>query len=177
MCLEVDARGMVEFLGTLIEIPWTMNSCICILCESRRYQLDYNILYTKKKVKFSSILRMTENLSMVSDKNYNLNASEGFVILLTSKSILCFVDGFTLIMKSHSIAYLLNKSEHTYWILDLRGEAHSIYMGFVVKRPLFQECKGNVFFKVGRGRHQFSVRFKFFPGGAAPAPIRHPRKF
>ena len=42
---------------------------------------------------------------MVSHKNCNLIASEGFVTFLTSKLITCFIDGFTLIMKSQSIAY------------------------------------------------------------------------
>ena len=63
----------------------------------------------------------------MSHKNYNLNASEAFVIFLTSKLITCFIDGFTLIMKPQSIAYLLNGSEHIYWILALEGEVHSIW--------------------------------------------------
>ena len=60
---------------------------------------------------------------MVSRKYYNLSANEGFVILLTSKLIICFIGSFTLKMKSQSIAYLLNGSEHicTYKILDLEG--------------------------------------------------------
>ena len=82
---------------------------------------------------------MTKNLSMVSLKNYNLNANEGFVIFLTSKSITCFIDGFTLKMKSQSIAYLLNGSEHIYWILDLEGEVHSIWD---LSISGLQECKG-----------------------------------
>ena len=39
---------------------------------------------------------MTKTLSMVSHKNYNLNANEGFVMFLTSKLITCFIDSFTL---------------------------------------------------------------------------------
>ena len=35
---------------------------------------------------------------------------------LTSKLITRFVDGFTMKRKSQSIAYLLNGSEHIYWI-------------------------------------------------------------
>ena len=50
---------------------------------------------------------------MVSHKNYNLNANEGFVVFLNSKLITCFTDSFTLKRKSQSIAYLLNESEHT----------------------------------------------------------------
>ena len=57
---------------------------------------------------------MTKTLSMVSHKNYNLNTNEGFVMFLTSQLITC----------SQSIAYLLNESEHQYWILDLDNEVH-----------------------------------------------------
>ena len=63
---------------------------------------------------------------MVSHKNYVHNANEGLVISLTSMLITCFIDGFTLKMKSQSIVYILNRSEHIYWILDLEGEMHSI---------------------------------------------------
>ena len=63
---------------------------------------------------------------MVSQK-YNLCANEGFVIFLTSKLITYIIGGFTLKMKSRPIAYLLNGSEHIYWILDLEGEVHSIW--------------------------------------------------
>ena len=60
---------------------------------------------------------MTKTLSMVSDhKDYNLNAHEGFVIFSTSKLITCFIGGFILKTLSHSVAYLLNGSEHIYWI-------------------------------------------------------------
>ena len=74
------------------------------------------------------MFRITKNLSMVSQKIYDLNAHEGFVIFLTSKLIICFIDGFTLKMKSKSIAYLLNVSEHIYWIMDLQDEVHSIWV-------------------------------------------------
>ena len=70
---------------------------------------------------------MTKTLSVASHQNYNLGASESFVIFLTSKLITCFIDGVTLIMKSRSIIYLLNGSEHIYWILDLEGEVHLIW--------------------------------------------------
>ena len=69
---------------------------------------------------------MTKTLSMVSLKNYNLSDNEGFVILLTSKLITCFIDDFTSKVKSQSIAYLLNESEHKYWIWDLVDEVHLI---------------------------------------------------
>ena len=48
---------------------------------------------------------MTQTLPMVSHKNYNLGANEGFAIFLTSKFIICFIDGYTLKMKFQSIAY------------------------------------------------------------------------
>ena len=88
---------------------------------------------------------MTKTLSMVRRKIYNLNANEGFVIFLTSKLITGFIDGFTLEMKSQSIAYLLNGSEHIYWIWDLEGEVHSIWDLCVSG---LQECKGTDFFEV-----------------------------
>ena len=90
------------------------------------------------------MFRMTKTLSMVSHKNYNLSANEGFVIFLTSKLITCFIDGFTSKMKSQSIAYLLNGSEHIYWILDLEDEVHSIW---VIWTSGLQECKGNFIFR------------------------------
>ena len=49
-------------------------------------------------------------------------------------------------MKPQSIAYLLNGSEHIYWILDLEGEVHSIWDLWISG---LQECKGNGFFEVG----------------------------
>ena len=58
---------------------------------------------------------------MVSRKHYNLNASKGFVIFLTSKLSTCFIGGFTLTMKPQLIAHSLNESERIYWILDLEG--------------------------------------------------------
>ena len=55
---------------------------------------------------------MRKTLSMESHKDYNLNANEGFVILLAFKSMTCFIDGFTSKLKSQTILYLLNGSEH-----------------------------------------------------------------
>ena len=46
---------------------------------------------------------MTKSLSVVSDKNYNLNGNEDFVMFLTSKLITCSIDGFTLKMKSSEL--------------------------------------------------------------------------
>ena len=64
---------------------------------------------------------------MASHKNFNLNVNEDFAMFLTSKLIMCFIDGFTFIMKSQSIANLLIGSAHVYWILDREGEVHSIW--------------------------------------------------
>jgi hypothetical protein len=70
---------------------------------------------------------MTKTLSMASHKNYKLCANEDFVMLLTSKLIICFIDGFTSKLKSQLIAYSLNGSEHIYWILDIEDEVYSIW--------------------------------------------------
>ena len=69
---------------------------------------------------------MTKILSMVSRKKYNLNANEGFVMLLTSKLITCFIGGFTLTMKPQSIAHLLNGSEHIFWTLEVTCTQYGI---------------------------------------------------
>ena len=63
---------------------------------------------------------------MVSHKNYNLNVSEDSIMILTSKLVTCFIDGFTSGMKSQSIPYLPIGSAHIYCNLDLEGEVHSI---------------------------------------------------
>ena len=98
---------------------------------------------------------MTDILSMVSHKNYNLNANEGgFVIFLTSKLITCFIDGVTSNIKSQSIAYLLNGSERIYWILDIEDEVYSIWVIWTIN---FQECKGNFVIKVVQSGQQFAV--------------------
>ena len=64
---------------------------------------------------------------MVSHINYNLSTNEGFVIFSASKLSICFIDSFTLGMKSQETAYILRGIEHTYWILDLEGAVHSIW--------------------------------------------------
>ena len=69
---------------------------------------------------------MTKIISMVSHKNYNLNANEGFVIVSTSKLIISFIVGFTTKTKSKLIAYLLNESEHTH----THTYIHNIYIRF-----------------------------------------------
>ena len=80
--------------------------------ESRRNYLENYKIYMLNQHTYLSVI--LEQQKIVSHKNYNLSASEGFVIFLTSKSKICFIDDFTLIMKSQSIAYLLNESEHIY---------------------------------------------------------------
>ena len=64
---------------------------------------------------------MTKTLSMVSLKNYILSAIYAFVIFFTSNLISYFIDGFTSKVKSQSIFYLLDGSEHIDWILDLEN--------------------------------------------------------
>ena len=80
---------------------------------------------------------------MVSLKNYNLNANEDFVMFLTSKLIICCIDGITMGMKSQSITYLLSGRAHIYWTLDLEGEMHSIWI-FVDTRS--SRMQGLLFF-------------------------------
>jgi hypothetical protein len=94
-------------------------------CESRRrHYLKYHKIYIlNQRTNLSVILEWQR---MVSHKNYNLNVNEDFVIVLTSKLIMCSINDFTSGMKSQSIAYLLIGSAHIYWILDLEGEVHSI---------------------------------------------------
>ena len=64
---------------------------------------------------------------MLSHKIYNLNANEDFVIFPAPKLTTCFIDDFTSKMRLQSITYLLNESEHIYWILDLERKVHSIW--------------------------------------------------
>ena len=91
---------------------------------------------------------MTKTLLMISHKNYYFNANEGFEIFFTPKFIICFIDGFTLKIKSHSIAYLLNENEYIYWILDLEDEVHSIW---IIWTSSLHECKRNFIFSKSGG--------------------------
>ena len=57
-------------------------------------------------------------------------------------------------MKTQSMAYLSNGSEHMYWILDREGEVHLIWDLWISG---LQECKGSGFFpKSGRAGTNFS---------------------
>jgi hypothetical protein len=103
---------------------------------------------------------MTKALSMISHKNYNLNAKWGFCHFLASKLITCCIDRFTLRRKSQSIAYLLNESEHIYWMLDLENEVHSIW---VIWTSNLQECKGQVKVGAGQGRGTEAPAFSVLP--------------
>ena len=79
---------------------------------------------------------------MVSHKNHNLSANEGFVIFLTSKLTTCFVDGVTLKMKSPSIAYqFLNGGESIYWVLDFEDDG-------LYGQATFKNAKGNFIYRV-----------------------------
>ena len=61
-----------------------------------------------------------------------------------------FIGSVTLGRKSQSIVYLLSGSDHIYWILDLEGEAHSIW---ILWTSGLQECKDNFLGgEVGQGR-------------------------
>ena len=96
---------------------------------------------------------MTKTLSIVSHKNHNLSGNEDLVIFLISKLTTCFIGGLTLKMKSKSIAYLLNKNEHIYWIWDLENEVHSIWDLWISG---LQKCKDNYdFFEVGQVGNNF----------------------
>ena len=99
-------------------------------CESRQHYLKYYKLYIlNQHTNLSVILEWRRQIQIVTHKNYILSGSEGFVIILTSKSITCFIEGFTLIMKSQSIAYLLNGSEHIYigfWALRVKCTQYGI---------------------------------------------------
>ena len=67
---------------------------------------------------------------MVNQKNYYLNANEEFLISSTSTLITYFTFGFTSVMKSQLIAYLLSGNECIYLLLGLKVEVQS-NMGFV----------------------------------------------
>ena len=121
---------------------------------------------------------MTKTLSMISSRNYNLNANESFVIFLTSKLITSFIGGVALTMKPQSIAHFLNESEHIYWNLDLEGAVHSIWDSWVSG---LQECKSNeFFFKIGWAGNNFQLvpqNCDFFGRAAALARFWHSEKF
>ena len=120
---------------------------------------------------------MTKTLSMVSDQTYILNTNEGFVIILTSKLITCFIDNFTLNMKLHSIMYLLNGSELVYWIFDLKGEVHSIWDLWISNLQKMKGYSKKIQSRVGRAEVLSRIQKNLdFLMRAAPACIYLPGK-
>ena len=79
---------------------------------------------------------------------------------------------FHFVNEIQSIVYLLNQSEHVYWIWDLENEVHSLWDLWI--RGL-QECKDNSFFKVGRPANNFRSDPKKLSGGC-PCPNIPPQK-
>ena len=67
-------------------------------CENKKIPKYYKIYILNLHTNLSVILEWQRQFQIVSHKNYNLSASEGFVIFLTSKSITCFINNFNLIM-------------------------------------------------------------------------------
>ena len=85
------------------------------ICEIRRHHLNYCKKYILNQcTNVSLILEWHRPLQIVSHKNYNLKANEDFVMFMTSKLITCFIDGFTLGMKSQETFNLLSGSVHIY---------------------------------------------------------------
>jgi hypothetical protein len=111
-------------------------------------------------------MRMTKTLSMLSHKNYDLNANEGFVTFLTSKLSTCFIDGFTLKMKSQSITCLLNKSEHAhigFWTLKMKCTQYGLY-----GQAAFKNARAILFFEFGRSRQERRMGFTWAVKEACP---------
>ena len=99
---------------------------------------------------------MTKTLSMVSHKNYNLNANEGLVILFTSKFFLIALLMVSLQkMKSQSIAYLLYERKHIYWIWTLKTKYTSTW---VYEQTPFKNMKAILFFEVGWSGHEHGLQ-------------------
>ena len=109
----------------------------------------------------------------ISYKKFNVNVNEDFVMFLISKLIACFINGFTFGMKSQSIAWLPIGSAHIYWILDLEGKVHSIWD---LSSSGLQECKGHIFFEVGRDGQHVLVGFEKLSKGLFNVELT-PQKF
>jgi hypothetical protein len=88
-------------------------------------------------------------------------------------------------MKSQSIAYLLNRSEHIYWILDLEDEVHSIW---VIWTSGLQRMQGQLIFRSWMEQAIVFSRDRYFKkkllwglrgdvGSQAPALSTSPSKF
>ena len=140
--------------------------------ESRQNYLEnYKIYILNQHTNLSVIL---DQQKIVSHNNYNFSASEGFVIFLTSKSKTCFIDDFTLIMKSQSTAYLLNGSEHICWILDLKVKCTQCgicsQVAFKNARAMFFRSRAGRAIVFGRVQKN-PGRGQKFHGRVAPAQI------
>lgn len=94
---------------------------------------------------------------MVSHKDYHLNVNKDFFISIASKSIVYFIDSFTLGTKSQPNAYLLIGREHIYWIWALKFRCTQY--GFRGLDNL-QDCKDNFFFVVRQDKQHFSTKFR-----------------
>ena len=91
---------------------------------------------------------MAQTLSMVSHKNYDLGANEGFDFQINYMVYWQF--DFENEIPTNCL--LLNGCEHKYWIWDLEGAVHSIWALWISG---LQECKSNDFFEVGRAGSSF----------------------
>ena len=76
--------------------------------------------------------------TMVSQKNYNLNANEGFVIFFTFKLITCFIDGFTLKMNPNQLEN--NLSTLSEMIDYVHNGFKHIYIGFWTLKVKCTQC-------------------------------------
>ena len=139
-------------------------------CESRRHYLKYHKIYIlKHHTNLSVILKWQRQFQIVSHKNYNLNASEGFVTFFTSKSITCFIDNFTLIRNPLSISYLINGSEHIYigfWTLKAKYTQYGI-----CSQEAFKSARAMFFLRSWVGWATIFGRVQNFPGRGTPARI------
>ena len=70
---------------------------------------------------------------------------------------------------SNQLLILLNESEHIYWILDFKGEVHSIWD---LWRSGLQECKGKGFYEVGRAGISFRLGLENLDFFMEVAPAR-----
>ena len=102
---------------------------------------------------------MTKAFSMVTHKNCNPSANDGFVIYLTSKLFICFIDEFTS-KKEIPINCLFIQWKwayiYIYMGLDLENEVHSMW---IIWTSDFWECKGQAMVGgLGQGRDNPSSR-------------------
>ena len=79
---------------------------------------------------------------------------------------------FHFVNEIQSLAYLLNGSEHIYWIWDLKNEVHSTWDLWISG---LQECKDNNFFEASGQAVVFSWVLKIWRA-ATPTSIFLPKK-